>query len=176
MHRKSLEAADKLKDCDQSDADSKDNMSDHCSDSSPSGQNMSKHHQVNDHHQEKLMASSSPITSSAAAAAAIYNSVLNKGNIKEELRTSSIAALRAKAMEHSAKVQANTIIANNKTNEQQNSLFSVGQNSPSNSPSIPPSSATQHLHFRHSPQSRPAVYWISILNEYQSWMNMNEYE
>lgn len=168
MHRKSLEAADKLKDVETSDGESRE-QSEH-NDASPSmvspsmvspsmaspsmispsmatcpsmstlkknidGNQLQQQVACND----KMASLTPPMTASAT----IYNSVLSSGkcNIKEELRTSSIAALRAKAMEHAAKVHANT----NKSNEA-NSLF------PINSPNLSPS------HYRHSPPSRHHVY------------------
>lgn len=143
MHRKSLEAADKLKDSDQSDADSKDH-SEHSNASNPNKPTPDMNHLQSS--LSKATGNCSPTTGSTSAS--LYNAVMssnNKCNNKEDLRTSSIATLRAKAMEHSAKVQANTL---GKVTEG-NNLFSINQQSPhSHSPHSP------HP-FIHSSQPRP---------------------
>jgi hypothetical protein len=141
MHRKSLEAADKLKDCDQSDGESRDQSE--RSNSSPSlVPTKRSSNEPQSGCNEKIVSLSPPITTSTA----IYNSVLSnngKCNIKEELRTSSIAALRAKALEHCAKVNQ---IAN-KSNENA-VLFPTNRSTP-HSPTNLPTTHYNHSSTRH---------------------------
>src|SRR5581483_7557564 len=130
-HRKSIEAADKLKDCD-SDGESNHQSEHSCSNASV---NSNPNHKLAN---ERVNLSHSPLTpitshshSPHSSAAVIYNPVMNNGSgksgsFKEDLRTSSIAALRAKAIEHSAKVH--TLVSNRSASEN-TSLFT--QASPS---------------------------------------------
>lgn len=144
MHRKSLEAADKLKDCDQSDGESRDrsegsNSSPHITSTKTSATN-----QLQSGSNDKIVSLSPPITSS------IYNSVLSpneKCNIKEELRTSSIAALRAKALEHCQKVNqiAGKPIENNGSFPTNRSSAHSESNSPT-------------THFHHSSPTRHHLF------------------
>lgn len=147
MHRKSLEAADKLKDCDQSDGDSRD-QSNHSEQSNPTPLvNMNK----NSPNATQPIGTSDKITQLSpqqTISTPIYNSVLSsapKCSVREELRTSSIAVLRAKALEHSAKV--NQIV--HKTTDN-NNLFASNK-SPTRSPTPTP-------HYNHSSPSRHHVY------------------
>jgi hypothetical protein len=154
MHRKSMEAADKLKDCDQSDGESRDHSERSNSSTSliaikKSAQNQSQQLLQQQQQQqitcnEKIVSLSPPISSSA-----IYNSVLSSGNgkcnIKEEMRTSSIASLRAKALEHCAKVNQ---IAN-KSSETSGLFATNNRSTTSNSPTA---------HYHHSPSAQHHVY------------------
>lgn len=146
MHRKSLEAADKLKDCDQSDGESRDHSERSTTSPSLVPTKRSTGNEAQSGCNEKIVSLSPPITSSTS----LYNSVLSsngKSNIKEELRTSSIAALRAKALEHCAKVNQIT----NKSNES-SGLFPTNRStshSPSNSPPT---------HYHHNSPTRHHVY------------------
>ncbi len=173
MHRKSIEAADKLKDCD-SDGESCGQHSEHsCSGTHSNASANSISNKLGMNVNERMnMNLSPPITSitshsSPSSAAVIYSPIVNsvshgisggKGSFKEELRTSSIAALRAKAMEHSAKVH--TLVASNTNRPNENTLFV--QASPSQSANNTQTPAVNaHFHQNNSPSSqstRPAVY------------------
>ena len=148
MHRKSLEAADKLKDC-ESDGESR-GMSEGSAGSpqivSTNACNTPKDLRtgLNDK-TASLPQLSPPLTSPNS----IYNSVLNsndKSNIKEELRSSSIAALRAKALEHCAKVNQ---IASKPVDATNNGLFAANRidshpHSPSTAAHFHQSSPVRH--------------------------------
>ncbi|XP_054169327.1 ALX homeobox protein 1-like [Oppia nitens] len=158
MHRKSLEAADKLKDCD-SDGESRDHSEHSNSGFSPStmtssprtstnSTNHNNNNEANSVSNVKVISLSPPITNVSNS---IYNSVLNtndKSIIKEELRTSSIAALRAKALEHCAKVTQNAI----KTNDNNITIFT---NNRSTGISVSSPSITQ---FHHSSPPRHHIF------------------
>jgi len=143
MHRKSLEAADKLKDCDQSDGESRDHSERSVASPSLVATKRSSGGEPQSGSNEKMVSLSPPTSAS------IYNSVLGsngKCNIKEELRTSSIASLRAKALEHCAKVNQIAHKPNENTG-----LFPTNRStdhSPDHSPTT---------HYHHSP-NRHHVY------------------
>ncbi|GFT28183.1 visual system homeobox 2 [Nephila pilipes] len=120
MHRKSQEAAEKLKD---SDLSSEEHLSQHqtkpnseqqqqqqpqsSSGTTPTVQQTSFHHhphqqqQRNHHHHQ---GSSSSTSSSSRGSSPVMGGPSHHHPNKEDLRSSSIASLRAKAIEHSAKV------------------------------------------------------------------------
>ncbi|GFV24525.1 visual system homeobox 2 [Trichonephila clavipes] len=121
MHRKSQEAAEKLKD---SDLSSEEHLSQHqtkpnseqqqqpqsSSGTTPTVQQTSFHHhphqqqqQRNHQHHHPQGSSSSTSSSSRGSSPVMGGTSLHHPN-KEDLRSSSIASLRAKAIEHSAKV------------------------------------------------------------------------
>lgn len=149
MHRKSLEAADKLKDC-ESDGESRE-MSERSAGSPqlvPNGAQRSAPKDVRIGPNDKT-SSLSPLSPPITSSNSIYNSVLTtneKSNVKEEFRTCSIAALRAKALEHCAKVSQIAAKPNDTSN---NSLFATNRleshpHSPSSAAHFHQSSPTRH--------------------------------
>ncbi|CAG2166361.1 unnamed protein product [Oppiella nova] len=144
MHRKSLEAADKLKDCD-SDGESRD----HSDRSAVSPPLVSSPRSATNDVQNASNDRSVALSPSIPTANSIYNSVLNTNDkciIKEELRTSSIAALRAKALEHCAKVSQIAVKPNDST-----ALF-VTNRSPH------PVSSPPNSHYHHSSPPRHHIF------------------
>ncbi|XP_071043152.1 visual system homeobox 2 [Parasteatoda tepidariorum] len=99
MHRKSQEAAEKLKDSDLSGSE------EHSRQNPKTSSLETFQSAVQQFHQEIHPGSSSSVSSSSRESSPILSSVPHPN--KEDLRSSSIASLRAKAMEHSAKVFGN---------------------------------------------------------------------
>ena len=139
-----------MKDCD-SDGESRD-MSERSAISPPlvptkRGSGMESQTGSND-----KMVSLSPLSTQKTTSNSIYSSSMNtneKPNVKEELRTSSIAALRAKALEHCAKVNQIATKPNDSTNS---GLFATNR-SVSHHESISPTT-----HFNHSSPTRHHIF------------------
>ncbi|RWS24223.1 visual system homeobox 2-like protein, partial [Leptotrombidium deliense] len=119
MHKKSIEAADKLKDV-ESEGDSRDVLSEasHESKSSKAANAL-----IDPQSPGKSESSSSPVSNASTTAT---SPIKCNSSSKEDLRSHSIAALRAKAVEHSAKVLQATL---QPVNDNQNPVFTLDRQS-----------------------------------------------